>query len=109
MCTSFELANTRRNPREAAISTNTIGIVFIGTPHRGSKETKWPTVAERLALLIGDATYDRNISSLQQGGDIVELLYRNFSTYSEKIPVIVTALETQGVPGIGKVAMDRIV
>jgi hypothetical protein len=81
--------------------------MFIGTPHRGSEKVKWPTTAERLALLMGDATYEKNASSLQGGADILELLHSSFLTYHEKIPVIVTALETQGVPGIGKVAMSR--
>jgi len=58
---------------------------------------------------MGDATYDRNVSSLQEGSDILELLHSSFLTYNERIPVIVTALETQGVPGIGKVAVSWIV
>jgi len=56
---------------------------------------------------MGDATYEKNASSLQGGADILELLHSSFLTYHEKIPVIVTALETQGVPGIGKVAVSR--
>jgi hypothetical protein len=107
MCISFEWARSGSNPRGAAISAHTIGIMFIGTPHRGSEKVKWPTTAERLALLMGGATYDRNVSSLQEGSDILELLHSSFLSYHEKIPVIVTALETQGVPGIGKVAVSR--
>ena len=109
MCISFEWANAGGNPRGGAISAHTIGIMFIGTPHRGSEKVKWPTTAERLALLMGDATYEKNASSLQGGADILELLHSSFLTYHEKIPVIVTALETQGVPGIGKVAVSGIV
>lgn len=90
------------HPRLAAILTATVGIVFAGTPHRGSNKAAWASIATNLAKLILKDHNDRVINALCRGSETLERLQNSFSGIASDIKVF-SFLEDEQTSGIGKV------
>ncbi|KAG8529051.1 uncharacterized protein KY384_005686 [Bacidia gigantensis] len=67
-----------RNPRTAAISGKTYGIVFLGTPHRGGNHTAWAKIATNLATMVLKDHNTKIIDALTRGSEILERLQDSF-------------------------------
>ncbi len=88
--------------RLAEIGNCTRGIIFIGTPHRGSEHADWLATANRFARYLGVDGNARVIESLRQGSDALDLLRDSFASLQEEYHIY-TARESQKMTNIGKV------
>jgi hypothetical protein len=71
------------------IADSTVGVIFLGTPHRGSRAATWGSLIASLAP-PGFATEDRILKDLEeQQGTLTDRL-RDFSNwlFSESVPVV---------------------
>ena len=102
-----EFASERqRKDRIAAIERSTVGVIFAGTPHRGSDATKWAAVASKVANLVGKDHSTRLTHALERGSDVVQNLeewfkeiqsnFHIFSFYEEKpVAAIGTVVDSE--------------
>ncbi|KAF2276525.1 uncharacterized protein EI97DRAFT_43060 [Westerdykella ornata] len=74
-------------PRKAAIKKHTAGIVFAGTPHRGSDQAKWPLVATNLATKVFKDNNPKLIQALIRGSETLERLQNDFSKIALQLPI----------------------
>lgn len=82
-----------------ALYASTKGILFAGTPHRGSNAAKWPT---RLAWLVQSDRKAELISTLRQGSQQLDDIQQHFKQILENFAVY-SLLEEVPYPRIGKV------
>ena len=61
------------------IHDSTYGVIFLGTPHRGSALASWGTIGRNLAVAIGQDTNDKNLKDLRLDSEILELLREEFA------------------------------
>ena len=89
------------------IIRNTVGIIFLGTPHRGSDAAKWATIATNLAKLLRKDHNDKLIEALSRGSSVLETLQSTFSNTSlcERF-AFWTFSEEREYPQIGKIVED---
>ncbi|KFZ25303.1 hypothetical protein V502_00216 [Pseudogymnoascus sp. VKM F-4520 (FW-2644)] len=106
LCKSHEYNSTGRSPRIAGILSSVCGVVFVGTPHRGSDQTSWASIATNLAKLLQKDHNDRIIAALTRGSEVLEGLQDSFAGILEKF-TIYSVLEEKGIAGIGKVVHDN--
>jgi protein SERAC1 len=90
------------HPRLAAILPATVGIVFAGTPHRGSNKATWASIATNLAKLILKDHNDRVINALCRGSETLERLQNSFSGIASDMKVF-SFFEDEQTSSIGKV------
>ncbi|KAH0556941.1 hypothetical protein GP486_005272 [Trichoglossum hirsutum] len=93
-------------PRLAAIKPATAGLVFAGTPHRGSEKAKWATLAANLASLIMKDNNDNVVQALQRGSETLERLQNDFGKILMSLPVF-SFFEELGYEKIGKIVDDE--
>lgn len=72
-----------------SISASTIGVVFLGTPHRGSPAAAWGAIIASL-MPSGLAPEDRLLKALEKHSDSLADRLRDFSgwLFSESVPVV---------------------
>ncbi|KAK9444704.1 Ankyrin repeat-containing domain protein [Metarhizium brunneum] len=72
-----------------SISASTIGVVFLGTPHRGSPAAAWGAIIASL-MPSGLAPEDRLLKALEKHSDSLGDRLRDFSGWlvSESVPVV---------------------
>lgn len=83
-------ADTHGGPFEY-VSVCTVGIVFLGTPHRGTKSTKWgELIAFSGKVLLGFETEDRILKDLREDSEtLMDLLYAfTLWLFRMSIPVV---------------------
>lgn len=83
-------ADTHDGPFED-IAVSTVGIVFLGTPHRGTKSTKWgELIAFSGKALFGFETEDRILKDLREDSEtLMDLLYTfTLWLFRMSIPVV---------------------
>lgn len=83
-------ADTHDGPFED-IAVSTVGIVFLGTPHRGTKSTKWgELIAFSGKALFGFETEDRILKDLREDSEtLMDLLYTfTIWLFRMSIPVV---------------------
>lgn len=68
---------------EAAIKQSTIGVLFAGTPHRGTDRARWPLIATRLAKLLHKDHSREMLASLKRGSEVLKRLQDSFTDISE--------------------------
>ncbi|KFZ13980.1 hypothetical protein V501_03452 [Pseudogymnoascus sp. VKM F-4519 (FW-2642)] len=71
------------------IAESTVGVIFLGTPHRGCEAAKWGVLIASLGGLLG-STEKRILEDLQQqSGTLTDRLH-DFSSwlFSESVPVV---------------------
>ena len=102
---SAECFFTKQNEHLGSIYVLTKGVMFLGTPHRGSEQTKY---ADIIAKIAGAALHKPNpklIEVLKQESDVLEAQRSSFAAISENLPVA-CIYETIPVTGIGIVSRD---
>ena len=62
----------------ATIKRSTIGVLFAGTPHRGSDLAKWGSTASKLCIFLYDKHSEKIIDSLKRGSQVLEILQDKF-------------------------------
>lgn len=82
----------------------TAGVVFLGTPHRGSNQSAWATVAKNLHDAVLKDDDPRVIEALTRGSEVLERLHDSFSGLLQTISVY-SFMENMPVKGIGKVGV----
>ena len=87
--------------RLAAIFPATVGIVFAGTPHRGSNKAAWTAIATNLAKLVMKDHNDRVVDALCRGSETLERLQHSFAGVLMKLNVF-SFLEDLQTAGVGK-------
>ena len=92
--------------RFAALYAHTKGILFAGTPHRGSNMAKWICTATRLAWLVQSDRNAELISTLRQGSQRLDDVQEDFKHILEHFAVY-SLLEEVPFPKIGKVRYNQ--
>ena len=90
------------NRRVAAIKNSTIGILFAGTPHRGSTKVKWLATATKMASFLQKDQSPALNQALERGSQVLELLQECFRTIVEDVAVY-SLIEETPYPRIGMV------
>lgn len=90
------------NTSTAGIKTATRGVVFLGTPHRGSNKAKWATIATNLMGIVLKDNNSRVAEALVRGSETLERIQTNFSKFLITLPVW-TCYEDLQYEKIGKV------
>ncbi|KAE9380746.1 hypothetical protein N431DRAFT_552847 [Stipitochalara longipes BDJ] len=94
-----------RKPRVAAIKSATMGIVFLGTPHRGSNQTRWASVANNIANAVLKDHNDKVVAALCRGAETLERVQTSFSRILITLPVW-SFFEDQRYGKVGKIVDD---
>ena len=90
------------NRRTAGIKSATQGIVFLGTPHRGSDKAKWGSVATKLMGVVLKDHNSKVIDALIRGSETLERIQNDFSRFLITLSVY-TCYEDVQYEKIGKV------
>ena len=75
---SQALFQARIESQYQSINENTIGIVFLGTPHRGSEKASYGKILANVATVVMNKPKPRLISALQSNSDSLAQLTSNF-------------------------------
>ena len=75
-------AATRQEYRH--IASSTCGIVFLGTPFRGSKASSWGVIMTNCASVLGLGSDNRLLKTLKEGSERLDTLLQDF-VYMAKI------------------------
>jgi hypothetical protein len=102
---SYEHGHRGYHPRLAAILPATAGIVFAGTPHRGSNKAAWASIATNLAKLVLKDHNDLIITALCRGSETLERLQDSFSGIAANMKLF-SFFEDRQTSGIGKVLLS---
>jgi hypothetical protein len=94
-----------RKPQVAAIKSATMGIVFLGTPHRGSNKAKWASIATNFAAAVLKDHNDKVIEALSRGAETLERVQTGFSRILISLPVY-SFFEDHQYEKIGKVRSE---
>ena len=78
--------NSGRHPNFAVTYTNTRGIIFLGTPHRGSEKASLAKVLANIASL--HRPNKKLVRGLQQNSHILQKQRDDFVTISKKISIV---------------------
>ncbi|KAL8749696.1 MAG: hypothetical protein Q9184_006707 [Pyrenodesmia sp. 2 TL-2023] len=98
---SHELLRTEQDPEQGAIYERTAGVVFLGTPHRGSAETQHAHVVANIFSTFKKVN-KRIINVLEQDSDVLENQRQSFTSVSKDIR-LVCLYEELSTPPIGLV------
>lgn len=82
-----------------------MGIVFLGTPHRGSNKAKWASIATNFAAAVLKDHNDKVIEALCRGAETLERVQTGFSRILISLPVY-TFFEDLQYEKIGKVISE---
>lgn len=102
ICKAHEYDVTSRSRRIAALYKAVFGVVFIGTPHRGSYQTSWASIATNLAKVIAKDHNSQIVEALSHGSEVLEGLQDTFAGIVDRL-AICSALEEHEVSMIGKI------
>ncbi|KAL8653122.1 MAG: hypothetical protein Q9226_003975, partial [Calogaya cf. arnoldii] len=97
---SAECLHTKQNPELGHIYEHTRGIVFMGTPHRGSDKTGYADLISKIASAALRQPNRKLVEVLKQDSDVLEAQRGSFSAISKDMP-IACIYETVPVKGIG--------
>ncbi|KAK2599135.1 hypothetical protein QQS21_005396 [Conoideocrella luteorostrata] len=81
---------TRHGSEYLPIAESTVGVIFLGTPHRGSSAAQWGALIASLAPPGYVTTEDRLLKALEQQSDSLADRLRDFSQwlFSESVSVV---------------------
>ena len=85
-----------------------MGIVFLGTPHLGSNQTRWASIANNIATVIFKDHNDKVVDALCRGAETLERVQTSFSRILISLPVW-SFFEDQRCGKLGKVGSARYV
>ena len=60
------------------IASSTCGIVFLGTPFRGSKASSWGVIMTNCASALGLGSDNRLLKTLEEGSERLDILLKDF-------------------------------
>lgn len=93
------------NSRTAGIKSATHGVVFLGTPHRGSDKAKWANIATNLMGVVLKDHNSKVVDALVRGSETLERIQTNFSKFLINLPIW-TCHEDLQYEKIGKVRLE---
>ncbi len=99
---SFECLHSGQNLNLGYIYKFTIGLEFLGTPHRGSEQTGFADIIAKVASAALRQPNKKLIDILKQDSDVLEAQRSSFSAISKNLPVA-CIYETVPIAGIGMV------
>jgi hypothetical protein len=82
-----------------------MGIVFLGTPHRGSIQTRWASIANNIASAVLKDHNDKVVAALCRGAETLERVQTSFSRILITLPVW-SFFEDQRYGKVGKVGRE---
>ena len=95
----------------ASIVSNTSGILFLGTPFRGSSASTWGTIITRCTSLLGFGSHGMLLKTLENHSERLDLLLSHFLVIVKQFDIrLVCFYETQPTwLGLGTLGMSTIV
>lgn len=100
---SAECLHTGQNIDLGYIYKYTRGLLFLGTPHRGSEQTGFADIIAKVASVALRQPNKKLIAILRQDSDVLEGQRSSFSAISKELP-IACIYETVPMMGIGMVS-----
>jgi len=82
---SSEYLNNRQDWGRGAIYNCTNGVVFLGTPHRGSDQTGFADIVSRIAKVAWRQPSHHLVRNLEVDSDVLERQRKSFASISEKM------------------------
>lgn len=82
-----------------------MGVVFAGTPHRGSDKARWAKVATNLAKLILKDNSSAQVTALCRGSETLERLQTDFARVSGSLRIYTFCEEYKYSEAVGKVSV----
>lgn len=98
--------NNNRHPSLGAIYSSTNGVVFMGTPHRGSSKEAYADVLIRIAKVTLRQPNEQLLRTLRQDSHILENQRDDFTTISQSMSIICIREELP--TGIGVVSLHSV-
>jgi len=89
-----------------SVYEHTIGVIFLGTPHRGSIQASIGRIISNIIQITGKSSNDKLLETLETDSVVLEEQRGNFTTISNKM-YIVCAYEEIPVPVIGLIVPER--
>lgn len=87
-------------PREQRLYQDTFGIVFLGTPHRGSSWASWGSLCSNLAKLALQSTTSTLLQQIQVDSAVLQIIAHNFSNMIRDDIKIHSFREERGMSGL---------
>ena len=103
-------AATDSNTALLDIYTSTEGVLFLGTPHRGSNKAGIAEVVRKIVSVSGFDTTDQNIRALQVDSTELELIHELFMKLYDRQDrhfKVFTFQEAKGVTGISYLKLNE--
>ena len=104
---SSEYLHNRQNAGLGSVHENTCGVMFLGTPHRGSHMATQAHIVVKLAGLAWRQPNARLLRTLEEESDVLEGQRKSFDSVTEKLP-IACLYEEKPTAGFGMVSYDHI-
>ncbi|KAI9851995.1 MAG: Ankyrin-1 [Thelocarpon superellum] len=105
LCMASDERFREHNPRGAALGVATVGVIFAGTPHRGSNKALWASIASNVAKVVLKDQNDKVVDALNRGSETLERLQFNFSPIIPRLKIF-TLLEDHNFSKTGKIVDD---
>ena len=84
---SSEFLNNKQSPKLGRIYSRTAGVVFIGTPHRGSRIAAFAELVVSAPKVTQQEPNESLISNLKKNSDVLERQRKSFSSISKDMPI----------------------
>ena len=101
---SAECLHTGQNFNLGCVYKYTRGLLFLGTPHRGSEQTGFADIIAKIASVALRQPNKNLIEVLRKDSDVLEGQRSSFSAISKDLPVA-CIYETVPIMGIGMVSL----
>jgi|SRR5271170_3537378 len=87
-------ANTHDGPFHHLVSS-TVGVIFLGTPHRGSEASTWGGYVAACAKEVGLGSEDSILKDLRQDSESLRDTLYNFTLLVNKMSILITCFFEQ--------------
>jgi hypothetical protein len=87
-------------PNLAEIYKNTKGVLFLGTPHRGSDKASLANIVANVATLVLRQPNKQLLQSLEPSSSTLEYLRNSFTTVSQHMRIVCVREENPTAIGI---------
>ena len=85
---SAQYLHNDQAPDLGALYNYTAGVVFIGTPHRGSDQTGLAKIVSNIAKISLRQPNDKLLDNLKKESDVLENQRKGFVSISKELPVV---------------------